>query len=103
MKYYIRFRALEAEGILVLSSNVDLFCLHSVFLPAIQYTMDRFYTSLRVQRKSRSTKNPGANYIIPSCAVPSTLQHAPLYTPIKSSYEPAIKPPREPFTLFLPH
>ena len=40
------------------SSHLDVFCLHRVFLPSIQATMDRHYESLKVQKKRKSTLNP---------------------------------------------
>jgi len=58
VQYYERFISLETKGILDPSSNSDLYCLHTVFLPIMQVTMDKFYLELRMQRKRRSTKNP---------------------------------------------
>ena len=56
VQYYARFISLETKGILDPSSNSDLYCLHTVFLPIMQVTMDNFYLELRMQRKRRSTK-----------------------------------------------
>jgi hypothetical protein len=53
-----RWTTMEAMGILDPTSHVDLFCLHRIFLPIMQVTMDLFYEQLRGQMKSRSTKNP---------------------------------------------
>jgi hypothetical protein len=50
--------ALEAMDILDPRNHIDIFCLHQVFIPVIQVTMDRFYLALRNQLKRRSTKNP---------------------------------------------
>jgi hypothetical protein len=58
VSYYDRFQLLEAEGHLHPTRNLDLFCLHSVFLPAIKYSMKRHYESLKMQKKRKSTKNP---------------------------------------------
>mmetsp|Transcript_82335 Transcript_82335/g.160644 ORF Transcript_82335/g.160644 Transcript_82335/m.160644 type:complete len:401 (-) Transcript_82335:117-1319(-) len=58
VKYYVRFMSLETAGILDPRSPVDLFCLHRVFLPSIQHTMNRHYKSLKLQKKRRSTLNP---------------------------------------------
>jgi len=58
VRFYERFHALEVEGILDPRCVKDLFCLHRVFLPEIQNVMDRHYTSLRMQKKTKSTRNP---------------------------------------------
>jgi hypothetical protein len=56
--FFVRFQSLESEGVLNPKIPLDLFCLHSTFLPTIQKVLDRHYSSLRMQKKRKSTKNP---------------------------------------------
>ena len=58
MPFFVRFSRLESEGVLNPKTPPDLFCLQTIFLPAIQKILDRHYSSLRMQKKRKSTKNP---------------------------------------------
>lgn len=58
VEFYERFKMLESNNDLDPNDPSDLFCLHFIFLPAIQSKMDRHYMSLRMQKKRRSTLNP---------------------------------------------
>jgi hypothetical protein len=58
VQYFETFKALEGMGILDPRSDIDIFYLHQIFVPIIRETMDRFYLSLQMQKKRKSTKNP---------------------------------------------
>ena len=45
-------------------SNLDLFCLHRIYLGTIRARVDRHYQAFNMRRKRRSTKNPRYTFIV---------------------------------------
>ena len=58
VKYYERFQRMVSDGVLDIHCNLDLFCLHQVFVPVIQKDLEKHFAALRMQKKSKSTRNP---------------------------------------------
>lgn len=96
VQYFVRFSTMEIDGLLDPRNNTDLFCLHEIFLPVIQVTMNRHYESLKLQKKRKSTRNPAypagthrRSHLyasVPSCAKAITARRAERLSAIGLSY-----------------